>query len=138
MQKKELETIINTLQSNNLKNNDAKVGFYYMDHEDESYIRGNKAGLELLAVEFLKASCKVEQIESGEIETLYINLKNDWIDNQTSLLYIQPVANFDNKKIKEITLDWKYYTVKYTFLVIFGIAIISFIVGLLTIIKWLF
>ncbi|MCF6131765.1 hypothetical protein [Flavobacterium wongokense] len=136
MQKEELDNIIKALEDRN-SNSEPGLGFYYLGNDrDETYAKGNRAGLELFAVELLKASSRIDQMESGEIETLFVNVNKDWIENHIPLCYIEPVVNFERVEVDEHTTDWKDTVLKYGCFAIILLALFAFIIGMGTIIGW--
>jgi len=137
LKQEELNKIIESLQSNDSKDI-AGLGFYYIGGDtDEAYIKANKAGLELFAAELLKAAVRIDEIKNGDIETLSININHDWIDNHIPLLYIQPVIDYERKNVEIRPKNWKDSVLKYGCVFTVGVVIISFVVGIITIIKWL-
>jgi hypothetical protein len=127
MTKEELQKIIDSFDEETLK----KQGIFgiseYGDGSDESFIRANKQGLELFALELLKSARDSEMIlSSKEQNIITLNYEEDWIDENSDTLiqYIEPIA--DNQKMSfgcSITVI---------------ILIISIITGFRTIIDWLF
>ena len=135
MEKEELQNVIKSLQTNS---KDAGLGFYYMHNSDgETYIKGNKAGLELFAAELLEASLRIEDLENKKVETLYLSVNKEWIENKIPLLFIQPVLNFKREEIIKPIYGWKDEVIKYGCFLLILIAVISAIIGIVTIIKWL-
>ena len=134
MEKEELRNIISALQSNS---ENAGLGFYYMDNDNsETYIKGNKAGLEWFAGEILKASLRIEDIENGKVEKLYVNINKDWIENKIALLFIHPVINFKSEEVIKTAYGWKDEVAKYGCVLLTLAVIISAIIGIVTIIKY--
>lgn len=87
----DLNEIIDKLEKTNSKS-DASFGiFQYGGGPDESYIKGNKQGLELFAAELLKASKDAEDIVSDkEKEIIPLEYEEGWIDGDIFIQYIQP------------------------------------------------
>jgi hypothetical protein len=135
LEKEELRNIISALQSNS---ENAGLGFYYMDNDNgETYIKGNKAGLEWFAGEILKASLRIEEIENGKVEKLYVSINKDWIENKIALLFIHPVMNFKRQEVIKTAYGWKEEVTKYGCVLLALALIISAIIGIVTIIKYI-
>lgn len=134
LEKEALHNIISALQSNS---ENAQLGFYYMNNDDgETYIKGNKAGLEWFAGEILNASLRIEEIEKGKVEKLYVNINKDWIENEIALLFIHPVINFKRKEATKTSYGWKEELKKYGCVLLTLAVIISAIIGIVTIIGY--
>ncbi|SRR5690606_6298122 len=141
MTKEELQKIIDSFDEETLK----KQGIFgiseYGDGSDESFIRANKQGLELFALELLKSARDSEMIlSSKEQNIITLNYEEDWIDENSDTLiqYIEPIA--DNQKLKSKTKKNKfiYQVMSFGCSITVIILIISIITGFRTIIDWLF
>jgi len=142
LEKDDLQSIIDQIESNTSKD-DAYFGiFEYGGGPDESCIRANRSGLELYAVNLLKASRDFDEIiKDKDREPNYLNLNDTWIDNssQTMIQYIDPVVHFD-KKVNEDSYKetWKDKSIKTGCIVGITIVAASIIIGLITMISWIF
>ena len=75
MEKEELNKIIKKIENENPKEK-AFFGIHSTENGDEVYIKANKSGLELFAVELLKASRKSNEIiENSEKNVIPLNLE---------------------------------------------------------------
>ena len=137
MEKEEINSFVKLLKSKN-KGENPELGIYYIDHENESYITGNKAGLQFFAVKLLEASSRIDEIKNGDIETLYININEKWIHNEISLNFVEPVAEFRPKtNVKPTNSRWNDLVFKFGCFAIVGIILISCVVGIITLIGWM-
>ena len=109
-----------------------------MENGDEAYIKANKNGLELFAVELLKASIKSEDIiEDSEKSIITFDPKEKWITGNIWIGYIEPKIE-DRIDVKEelYKRTWKDKIVEYGCLTIIGIGILIFIAGIFAVISW--
>lgn len=142
MTEEELKKIITQLKSRNEKNK-AHFGFYqYGGGPDESYIKANKQGLELFAVELLRAGIesKNREFANNKVETIGLDL--DWIHQDGDFLidYIE-ITNKDrdstNKAFPTNKESWKEKILKVGCIVI-GIVVIGLIViGFISVLSWI-
>ncbi len=140
--KEELQKIIDQFDEYELKRQGIFGISQYGGGSDESFIRANKEGLELFALELLKSARDTEVILSNtEKNIIPLEYDEDWVDenSDTFIQYVQPIA--DKQKLKPKS------EYKSTFLdkllplgcgLIALILVISVIVGLVTLFKWLF
>ena len=138
----ELQRIIDQLESEISKDKATFGIFQYGGGSDESCIQADKEGLKLFALELLKASNKTDEILSdNEKNIIPITFQENWIDEKsdTVIQYVKPVEQRqigkDDKKYKESILDKLLPYGCYAGLII---IVISIIVGLWTLIKWVF
>lgn len=140
--KEELQNIIDKLENENRKENAYFGIFEYGGGPDESYIKANKQGLELFALEILKAARDTEELLNNDKEESIFPLgfDEDWIDNDCST-YIQYVEPTDetraNVKQESYVETWKDKTMKFGCISAILMAIASAIVGIVTIVKWI-
>ena|SRR5690606_29459742 len=141
--KEELQKIIDQFDEEELK----RLGIFgilqYGGGADESFIRANKEGLELFALELLKAARDTETTLADSEKKVIANFDHDedWIDknSDTFITYIEPIA--DKQKSNP---EPEYQSTFADKLIPFGCGLIAiflvtiFLSGLFTIIKWLF
>ncbi|WP_437823963.1 hypothetical protein [Tenacibaculum mesophilum] len=139
---KKLENIISELNQNN-KKEEALFGFYHQDGDEyNTCIKANKQGLELFALELLKARNEIENqsFENGEVEYLEIDI--DWTDPNADFYFnnieLTNKLKTEKEPIPEYKESWKDKLYGY---LIFGIIIgliILLIVGFITTLSWIF
>lgn len=138
----ELQKIIDQFNEEELKRQGLFGISQYGGGSDESFIRANKEGLELFALELLKASIKIENVVSDPYKkNIPFEYDVDWIDenSDTFIQYIEPIPREQNIKLKsdyKTTLIDKLMPIGCGLLVI--IVVIFVVVGLITVFKWLF
>jgi hypothetical protein len=107
-----------------------------------SFIRANKEGLELFALELLKSAREIENVLSDpEKNIIPFDYDEDWVDenSDTFIQYIEPIA--DKQKLKPKS---EYKSTFVDKLMPFGcgliaiILVISVMVGLVTVFNWIF
>jgi len=143
LNKEEIKKIIDKIESFNSKD-EAYFGIFDTGpvNQNEGFIKGNREGLSLFAIELLKAIQKKDDSGANEKSVFYsLDQKAEWIDERSviRIAYIeasdeprkkaefQPVLKSGKVKIIEITL---------ILIIIFGI--LAMIVGIITIAKWMF
>ena len=140
--KEELQKIIDQFDEYELKQQGIFGISQYGSGSDESFIRANKEGLELFALELLKSARDTETIFSDtEKNIIPLKYDEDWIDenSDTFIQYVQPISDKQKLKIKS-----EYKSTFVDTLMPFGCGLIalilvtSVIVGLVTLFKWLF
>ncbi|MCA0397043.1 MAG: hypothetical protein LCH51_06535 [Bacteroidetes bacterium] len=140
--KEELQKIIDQFDEYELKQQGIFGISQYGSGSDESFIRANKEGLELFALELLKSARDTETIFSDtEKNIIPLKYDEDWIDenSDTFIQYVQPISDKQKLKIKS-----EYKSTFVDKLMPFGCGLIalilvtSVIVGLVTLFKWLF
>ncbi len=140
--KEELQKIIDHFDSDELKRQGIFGISQYGGGPDESFIRANKEGLELFALELLKSARDIEIVLiDPKKNVIPFEYDEDWVDENSDTLiqYIQPIAEKQKLKPK---LEYKSTFVDN--LIPWGcglvviILVISVLVGLITIINWLF
>ena len=140
--KEELQKIIDQFDEYELKRQGIFGIFQYGGGSDESFIRANKEGLELFALELLKSARDTETILSDtEKNIIPLEYDGDWVDDnsETFIQFIQPIA--DKQKLKPKSEYKSTFVDKLMPLGCGLVALIllaSVIVGLVTLLKWLF
>ena len=140
--KEELQKIIDQFDEDELKRQGIFGISQYGGGSDESFVRANKEGLELFALELLKSAKEIENVLSDpEKNIIPFAYNEDWVDenSDTFIQYIEPIAEKQNLKPKseyKSTLVDKVMPFGCGFIAI--ILLISVVVGLVTVIKWIF
>lgn len=141
MKKEELNKIIESLESS-CSMDDAYIAMYqYGGGPDESFAKANKEGLELLAVQFLKASRDFDEIvNDDEKNVIPLDYEEDWIDGDIFIQYVEPVDKTGKQIKEEKPQDETFFDRLVPFGCIGGIIliVISAIIGLISIVKWIF
>lgn len=121
---------------------DATFGiFQYGGGADESYIKADKQGLRLFALELLMAAQKSNEIlYDKEKSIIPIDFEKSWVneDSDTFVQYVMPVVSRSNARQPvgpTNTIKDKLIGAGFIALMIF--LILSMIVGVFSIIKWL-
>ena len=142
MKKEELQNVIDKLE-NACPNEKAYFGiFMYGGDPTESYIKANKEGLELFALEILKVAQDSEKLLKSDKDTSVFpeGFKEDWIDNESStfIQYVELTNEIRANVEEPYSETWNDLAMKFGCIGGILIAIISFIVGFVTVLKWLF
>lgn len=142
MTTEELQKIIDQFDENELKEKGIFSILQYGGGSDESFIKANKEGLEMFALELLKSSRDAENvIADKEKNIIPLNYDESWIDESgdTFIQYIEPIKEkqeFKSKKDYKQTILDKLVPLGCITTII--VIIISTIVGLITITDWIF
>lgn len=142
MTNEKLQNIIAQFDEKELKEKALFGILQYGGGSDESFIKANKEGLELFAFELLKSANEIENIIADkEKKTIPFDYVENLIDEESNTFidFIEPIDEEQNSKIKE---DYKETFVEkftpYGCGIIILILGISTLVGLITILDWLF
>lgn len=142
MTKEELQEIIDRFNEEELKQLGLFGIFQYGGGSEESFIKSNKEGLELFALELLKSARDTETIlQNKENHIIPFKDHENWIDahSKTFIHYVEPVAGKQQSKSGS---DYKpSFSDRISFLGCVFIALIlisSILVGFFTIVGWLF
>jgi hypothetical protein len=142
MTKEELQEIIGRFNEEELKQLGLFGIFQYGGGSDESFIRANKEGLELFTLQLLKSARDIELILADKKKrSIPFEDHENWVDENSDIFihYVEPLAD---KQMLKLKLDRKLTFVDRISLLGCGligiILIISVIVGLVAIFKWLF
>ena len=141
MTKEELQKIIDQFDEVELK----KLGIFsimqYGGGPDESFIRANKEGLELFAIELLKSSRDAEEILiENEKNIILLNHEESWIHeySDTVIQWVEPIKDkqsfISNNEEKDSIWD-KFIPIGCVIVLI--TIVISAIVGFKSIIEWI-
>lgn len=140
--KEDLQKIIDQFDEEELKRQGIFGISRYGGGGDESFIRANKEGLELFALELLRSARDAEEIISDTQKTIIpLDCEGSWIDenSDTVIQYVKPVT--DKQKLvpeSEHGSTFKDKLVAYGCGLVAIILVIAVIVGLVTVFKWLF
>ncbi|WP_416437746.1 hypothetical protein [Phnomibacter sp. MR] len=140
--KEELQKIIDQFDEEDLKRQGIFGISQYGGGSDESFIRANKEGLELFALELLKAARDTETtLADTEKNIIPFDYDEDWIDesSDTFIQYVEPIA--DKQKLRPKAEHKSTFADKlmpYGCGLIAIVLVVSAIVGLVTLFKWLF
>lgn len=141
MTKEELQKIIDQFDEEELKKHGIFSIRQYGGGSDESYIKANKEGLELFALELLKSSRDAESvILNPEKNIIPLNYEESWMDEfgDTCIQYIEPIKRkqeLKSKKHQQTFFDRLIPAGCIITIILIGIAAI---IGLVTISNWLF
>ena len=142
MTEEELQKIIDQFDEEMLKRQGIFSILQYGGGSDESFIKANKEGLEMFALELLKSSRDAENVIADKKKNIIpLNYDESWIDEfgDTFIQYIEPIKEkqeFKSKKDYKQTILDKLVPLGCITAII--VIIISTIVGLITITDWIF
>mgnify|MGYP001164250915 FL=1 len=140
--KEELQNIIDQFDEEDLKRHGIFGISQYGGGSDESFIRANKEGLELFALELLKSARDTEAILSDtEKRLIPLDYDENWVDenSDTFIQYVEPIA--DKQKLRpksENKSTFKGKLMPYGCGLVAMILVVALIVGLVTLVKWIF
>jgi len=142
LNKTELETIIEQLESSNSKD-DAYFGLFDDGSDSgEGFIKANKEGLSLFAATLLKAARDVSDNKEVKEKTIYpLTSEKEWIDENSLILinYIEPSNEPREKAEFKPYIQSKRDKALQTIIGLIVIFLITaMIIGIITIAKWLF
>ena len=142
MTQDELQKIIDQLEEQTSKDKATFGIFQYGGGSDESFIQADKEGLKLFALGLLKAASKTNEIIADKEKNIIpIPFEESWINEQsdTAIQYIEPVdKRLDSKEVKKYKETIAAKLLPYGCIVGLLIIVIAFIVGLVTLIRWVF
>ncbi len=137
MESEELSRIVELLESSNVKDDAYFAMCQYGGGLDESYIKANKEGLHFFAIQLLKASKVIEDFDEDEKEQV-VELESfeEWIKGDILIQHIVLIKEKREETNKEDDLgnNDKWGGVVITSVFIF--FVITFLIGLGTIINW--
>jgi len=140
LNKEELQKIIEQLESTNSKD-EAYIGIFQGGEEPHDlFVKANRQGLELYAVQLLKASRDSEEvINDTKRKFIYLDDNDEWIQGDMFIQYIEP--NLEKRefvKFEENKKHWFGWIFGAGCLALVLLIVISFFVGLGTIWNWIF
>ncbi len=142
MTEEELQNIINKFDETELEKQAIWGIFQYGGGSDESFIKANKEGLELFALELLKASLESNKIiENNKNKIIHLDYYENWIyeNADTYLQYIELVKEKQTLKPKveyKTTISDKLLTSLLKIILV--ILIVALFIGLRTMFSWIF
>jgi hypothetical protein len=140
--KEELQRIIDQFQEEDLRQQGVFGIFQYGGGSDESFIRANKEGLELFALELLKSARDSEAIITDtQKKSIALDYDDNWIDenSDTFIQYVEPIAEKQQLELKTESISKiKHKLISYGCGIVAIILLVSVVVGLVTLFKWLF
>lgn len=142
MNDKQIEEFINQFDVSQLKK-DGIFGIYqYGGGPDESYIRANKAGVQLYAIELLKVTIVIEETLLNSTEnTISLNIDENWMD-MDSTIFIDYIEAIDKQAVfppqTNIKSSIKDKLIPYGCGITIFILVTALIVGFVTIFEWIF
>jgi hypothetical protein len=140
LKKEDLQNIIDQFDEDTLKSKGVFGIYQYGGGSDESYIEANKEGLELFALQLLKSARDSEMIlADNEKKSIPFDYDEDWIDDKSStfIQYVVPLAEKQKSKtVYKTTLIDRLMPIGCGLFIL--IILVSILVGLGTIIKWIF
>lgn len=142
MTEDELQNIINKFDETELKKQAIWGVFQYGGGPDESFIKANKEGLELFALELLKASIESNKvIEDKKDKIITLDYYGDW-NYENADTYLQYIELTDEKRVSKPKVAYKATLfdklMSYLFMVISIILVVAIFVGLGTMFSWIF
>jgi hypothetical protein len=142
MTKEELQEIISRFNEEELKELGIFGIFQYGGGPDESYIRANKEGMELVALELLKSARDIETaLSNANTYRNPIMDSGDWIDenSDTMIHYLEPVAGKQKSGPLKYEASFLERVSSFFGCMFFALLlIVSIVVGFFTILGWLF
>lgn len=141
MTQDELQKIIEELEARVSKDKATFGIFQYGGGPDESFIKADKEGLKLFALELLKAANKSNDIlEDKEKNVIPIELDESWVNEQsdTVIQYVEPVAERlpSEKPVKHKTTFFD-KLLPFGCFTVLTILLAALLVGLWTLAKWI-
>ena len=141
MTTQELQDLISKLESEVSKETALFEIYQYGGGPEESFVKANREGLQLFALELLKASLKVEETIKDPVKnTIHIEYEEMLENGDIGIHYIEPTLEkrqiAANKPPYKET--WKDTLTKGGCISIAIVLIVATIVGLIAILKWLF
>lgn len=131
----ELQNIIDQFDEDELKK-EAIFGISIAS-SDENFIKANKEGLALFALELLKSTRQMEMALSRE-DHIPLNTDVEWIDKNSDILieYIEPISSKQPKTEYQTTLTDRIMPFGCGLIIL--ILVVSVVVGFITLLQWLF
>ena len=141
MHAEENDKLIEQLRST-INTDEASFGiFQYGGGTDECYIKANKDGLQLYALELLMAAQKMEDgFGDPERKIIPISYQDNWIDEDSDVLlqYIDPVRNKTGAPVLEQKSSLSDKLISGGCFLLFVFIVLSVLVGAVSILKWIF
>jgi hypothetical protein len=142
MERSEINNFIEKLKKSNLDKNAYLGIFSENDYSEESYVKANKAGLELLAAKILQASIDFDgYVGNSQNFNLGVNNSEAWFDENSHFLinYVKPVEGKEKiEDEKEVQKKWYEDLISAGCILVAIFLVSACLLGVYTIIKWLF
>lgn len=139
---KSIQSIIEELEQQASKEKASFGIFQYGGGSDESYIKANKDGLILFALELLKGANQAEKILKDKEKTIIpIPYEEKWHDDESdiSVQYIQPTNDrLVERQETQITPKFNNNLLGVGCLFVLALLVVSIVIGLWSIIQWVF
>lgn len=142
MTQDELQNIIEELEGKISKDTATFGILQYGGGADESFIKADKEGLKLFALELLKAAQKsADTVSDKEKNIIPIEFEDDWISEQsdTVIQYVEPIIPRQpieaQPKHKDTIAD---KLIPVGCFAVLAILVVAVLVGLWTLVKWIF
>ncbi|RRJ89227.1 hypothetical protein [Flavobacterium macacae] len=139
MEKEQLQKIIKVLEANNSKDQ-AYFEVSYTDGEEHgTYIKANNSGLQLFASELLNVALNSEEVLSTNERITHFDSTENWLKGLAFFDYVKIISEKpEENKENEIEDTWKDKALGRGCFAIAIIAIIIFIVGLISTYNYFF
>lgn len=142
MNEEELQNIINKFDEIELKKQAIWGIFQHHGDFDESVIKANKEGLELFALELLKASLESNKIiEDKKDKIIHLDYYGDWISENADA-YLKYIELIDEKQPLKPKIEYKTTfadkLIPYLLITFLIILIVALLIGLGTMFSWIF
>ncbi|QGW28416.1 hypothetical protein [Phnomibacter ginsenosidimutans] len=142
MTNEELHKIINCINEQDLKRLATFGIFAINDDWDEIAIKANKEGLQLFALQLLRASQQTKDVllDKGN-NVIPLNSNTEWVDPESDIKisYVEQVDKTDQaQKVDDKKETFSDKSMKYGCFAILILLVLSIFVGLWTLVKWLF
>jgi hypothetical protein len=137
----ELQNIIARLEEAASKDKATFGIFQYGGGPDESYIKANKEGLMLYAIELLKAANSAEDIINDKEKSIIpLPFEEGWIDDRSSTIIetVEPVSGRDEPKIEKHPEEFGDKVVSAGCIVGIALILACIAIGFWTLAKWIF
>jgi hypothetical protein len=137
----DLQYIIEKLEADIIKEKATFGIFQYGGGPDESFIKADKEGLKLFALELLKAVKEFDDPENNQEGNLtFGSFDGDWINegSDTRIDYIEPLAGREASKKQEYKETIGDKLIPYGCGIVALLVIVCFLMGLEELIRWIF
>lgn len=109
---------------------------------DECYIKANKEGLQIFALQLLKAAAQTETILAHKEKNIIpLNLEGNWMDKEAAVIfeYIEPISTKPEMPVRQASSSpAKDKLFSYGCGIGLIILLIAVLVGLASMLSWLF
>jgi len=137
MNDQQIQELINQFDTEKLKE---KAYFGFFDDDGYDYIKANKEGLMLYAINLIIASEKIEKISNSNAirETIPFGINEKWIDRESTVIihYIQKYNGERPNVIEPTKSNFFEKLIPIGCFLLFIIFGVSFFVGLAEIVSW--